>query len=185
MTRKILLVFGILLVLVMLFLVFGRQYYTKRFSPEDHAALDDGNVELTVFYNRPSKRGREIFGQLVPFGKVWRTGANEATWFETNRDLKFSAGTLKAGRYSLWTIPDAKSWKVIFNSNIPPWGVNYNSEAARIAEFDVLVVDALVSDQLESTERFTITLAKVASDYTLNLIWDKTVIAVPFSTNEP
>lgn len=183
MTRKILLIFGILLVLVMLFLVFGRQYYTKRFSPEDHASLNDGQVELTVFYNRPFKRGREIFGGLVPYGKVWRTGANEATWFETNVDLKFGSGMLKAGRYSLWTIPDAKTWQVIFNSNIPPWGVNYNSEAARNAEFDVLKVEVPVAEQTQTTEQFTITIAKSASDYLLNLVWDKTLVSVPFAAN--
>jgi Protein of unknown function (DUF2911) len=185
MTRKILLIFGILLVLVMLFMVFGRQYYTKQFSPEDHAALDDGKVELTVFYNRPFKRGREIFGGLVPYGKVWRTGANEATWFETDKDLTFSSGSLKAGRYSLWTIPDANTWKVIFNSNIPPWGVNYNSEAARNMEFDVLILDVPVNQKLESTEQFTITLTSAANSYSLNLLWDKTVISVPITVSEP
>lgn len=185
MNRKILLIFGILLVLVMLFLVFGRQYYTKRFSPEDHAALDDGKTELTVFYNRPFKRGREIFGGLVPYGKVWRTGANEATWFETNVDLKFTEGILKAGRYSVWTIPDARNWKVIFNSNIPPWGVNYNSEAARNPEFDVLIVDAPVGDQPDSLEQFTITITKEGNGYGLNFMWDKTKVTVPFITNAP
>ena len=185
MTRKILLIFGILLVLVMLFMIFGRQYYTKRFSPEDHTTLDDGKVELTVFYNRPFKRGRDIFGGLVPYGKVWRTGANETTWFETNKDLQFNAGILKAGRYSLWTIPDAKNWKVIFNSNIPPWGVNYNSEAARNPEFDVLILDAPVTTASESTEQFTITLGKTDANYELNMIWDKTVIQTIFTINEP
>lgn len=185
MTRKILLIFGILLVLVMLFLVFGRQYYTKRFSPEDHAALDDGKIELTVFYNRPFKRGREIFGGLVPYGKVWRTGANEATWFETNVDLKFSNGILKAGRYSLWTIPDAKTWKVIFNGNIPPWGIDYNSEAARSPEFDVLIVDAPVGTQTESAEQFTITINKESPGYAISFIWDKAQVVVPFVAKEP
>jgi hypothetical protein len=185
MTRKILLIFGILLVLVMLFMVFGRQYYTKRFSPEDHAALEDGKVELTVFYNRPFKRGREIFGGLVPYGKVWRTGANEATWFESNIDLKFNEGVLKKGRYSLWTIPDVKTWKVIFNSNIPPWGVNYNSEAARNPEFDVLIVDAPVGAPPESAEQFTITINKASVGYDISFIWDKTRVTVPFTASAP
>ena len=183
MNRKILLFFGILLVLIMLFMVFGRQYYTKRFSPEDHTSLNDRNTELTVFYNRPFKRNREIFGGLVPYGKVWRTGANEATWFETNVPLKFAEGELKAGRYSLWTIPEEKSWKVIFNSNIPPWGVNYNGEAARMAESDVLTVNVPVSEQTEITEQFTITLTKSEAVYSLNFIWDKTIVRVPFAAN--
>lgn len=184
MTRKLLLVAGIILVFILLFLVFGRQYYTKRFSPEDHAAYSDEQVELTVFYNRPSKRGREIFGGLVPYGKVWRTGANEATWFETSRDLAFAGGTLKAGRYSLWTIPDANVWKVILNRTIPPWGVDYNSEAARDPTFDVMIVDAPVTIQQDVTEQFTITLGKANAGYSMKLKWDKTEVEIPMTLSE-
>jgi hypothetical protein len=184
MTRKLLLAAGIILVFVLLFLVFGRQYYTKRFSPEEHAAYSDEKVELTVFYNRPSKRGRDIFGGLVPYGKVWRTGANEATWFETSQDLQFDSIILKAGRYSLWTIPDANVWKVILNRSIPPWGVDYNSEAARDAAFDVLIIDAAVKQLPEVMEQFTITLGKAGAGYTMKLMWDATLIEVPITLSE-
>src|SRR5690349_15666600 len=172
MERKIILEDGILLALILLFLVFGRQYYTKRFSPEDHAELKAGNLEVLVFYNRPFKRGREIFGGLVPYGKVWRTGANEATWFETNRALSFNGQILKPGRYSLWTIPNEKSWQVIFNSSIPPWGVDYNSVAARDSATDVLVVEApvVLSDLL--VEQFKITLMQHNNDFQMNFLWD-------------
>src|SRR5690349_12951396 len=116
--RKFLIVVGILLVAVIVFMLFGKQYYTKSFSPEDHAEFQDDNLKALVFYNRPFKRGREIFGGLVPYGKVWRTGANEASWFEVSDDIHFQGRELPAGRYSLWTIPNEKSWKVILNSVI-------------------------------------------------------------------
>ena len=183
MGRKILLVIGIIIVLVILFQVFGRKYYTKRFSPEDHVELADDRFEVLVFYNRPYKRGREIFGSLVPFGKVWRTGANEATWFETNRDLIIDGHILKTGRYSLWTIPNEQTWKVIFNSTIPPWGVNYNSEAARDPASDVLTVEFPVVHQDLVTEQFTISLNKKVNGYQMDLRWDKTMISVPFRVN--
>jgi hypothetical protein len=183
--RKFLIGVGILLVLVILFLVFGRKYYTKRFSPEDHAELVDGDFNALVFYNRPFKKGREIFGALVPYGKVWRTGANEATWFEANRDLNFQGKILKAGRYSLWTIPNEKSWEIIFNTSIPPWGIDYNSEAARNPETDALIVEAPVTVSEILIEQFLISLAKQDSIYLLNFSWDRTEVRVPFQVIEP
>lgn len=173
------------MVLVILFLVFGRKYYTKRFSPEDHTELVDGKFRGLVFYNRPYKRGREIFGSLVPFGKVWRTGANEATWFETNQTLNIDGKILRPGRYSLWTIPNETSWQVILNSTIPPWGIDYNSEAARNPDTDVLVVERPVSSLDSVVEQFTIALSKTDSSYVLDFLWDKTKVSMPFSIAAP
>lgn len=183
--RKFLIVVGILLVLVILFLVFGRKYYTKRFSPEDHAGLVDGDFNALLFYNRPFKKGREIFGSLVPYGKVWRTGANEATWFETNHDLSFQGKILKAGRYSLWTIPNEKSWEIIFNTSIPPWGIDYNSEAARNPETDALIAEVPVILNDNVVEQFLISLDKQDSAYLLSFRWDKTEVRAPFQAIEP
>jgi hypothetical protein len=183
--RKFLIIVGILLVLVILFLIFGRKYYTKRFSPEDHAELVDGNFEALVFYNRPFKRGREIFGGLVPYGKVWRTGANEATWFETNKTISIQGKMLKPGRYSLWTIPNETSWQVILNSTIPPWGIDYNSEAARNPDTDVLVVNVPVSSTDVAVEQFTIVLSKENNGFALDFLWDKTDVKVPFTVDSP
>src|SRR5688572_13451014 len=97
---------------------------TKSFSPEGEAVFTKEDLMVKVFYNRPYKKGREIFGSLVPYDKVWRTGANEATTFETSRDLTIEGKTLKAGKYSLWTIPRPDSWTIIFNSEYGQWGIN-------------------------------------------------------------
>ena len=183
--RKFLIVVGVLLVVVILFMVFGKKYYTKRFSPEEYAELSDGDFEALVFYNRPFKRGREIFGSLVPYGKVWRTGANEATEFEINKSLNFQGKILKPGRYSLWTIPNENSWLVIINSFIPPWGIDHNSEAARTPATDVLVIEAPVTIADEVVEQFTIQLFKEQDRYTLNFKWDQTFVKVPFTVASP
>ena len=80
---------------------------TKKFSPEDTISYIKNDLQLSVFYNRPFKKGRPIFGALVPFGEVWRTGANEATVFTTNKDLMLEGQVLPAGKYTLWTIPNS------------------------------------------------------------------------------
>ena len=183
--RKFLIVVGILLVIVILFTLFGRKYYTKKFSPEDHTELVDGNFKALVFYNRPFKRGREIFGGLVPYNKVWRTGANEATWLQTNKSLNIMGKVLRPGRYSLWTIPNETTWQVILNSTIPPWGIDYNSEAARNPDTDVLQVEVPVKKMDTEVEQFSILISKKERGYTLNFQWDKTNVEVPFSIVSP
>src|SRR6516225_6852741 len=108
--KKVIVIVGIVLVVLAGGLYYYTQVYTKSFSPETKEDFVDGNLKIRVVYSRPSKKGREIFGKLVPFGKTWRTGANEATTFETNTDLKFGDKELKAGKYSLWTIPGEQTW---------------------------------------------------------------------------
>ncbi|HCY81466.1 MAG TPA: hypothetical protein DHV22_07640, partial [Xanthomarina gelatinilytica] len=87
----------------------------KPLSPKKIVSFKVDDIELKVFYNRPSKRNREIFGALVPYNQVWRTGANEATTFETNKSLKVGTDSLPAGKYTLWTIPNDSTWHVMFN----------------------------------------------------------------------
>jgi len=77
---------------------------------------------VTVEYSQPSVKGRKIWGELVPYDKVWRTGANEATTFETSTEIKVDGQTLPAGKYSLFTIPSEKEWTVIFNKTAKQWG---------------------------------------------------------------
>jgi hypothetical protein len=153
---------------------------TKSFSPEGEAVFSEGKLTVKVVYNRPFKKGREIFGGLVPYDKVWRTGANEATTFETNQDLVIEGKTLKAGKYSLWTIPRSESWTVIFNSEYGQWGINTKG-ANRDPARDVLQVDVLAVQQNQVFEQFTISFEKTGEEAEMVLIWDKTVVAVPFS----
>ncbi len=153
----------------------------KAKSPEGSADYTDGNTKIHVFYNRPSKKGRDIFGGLVPYNKTWRTGANEATQFETNVDLKFGDKELKAGKYSLWAVPGEQNWQVVFNSEIPSWGVNFKGEANRNPATDAVVVEVPVVKQDKEFEQFTISVEKAGDGIELILIWDTTLVAVPFT----
>lgn len=155
--------------------------HEKSFSPEEEIAYDQGDLKIKVFYNRPFKKGRTIFGALVPFEKVWRTGANEATTFETNKDLQFEGKTLKKGKYSLWTIPGEQSWTIIFNSEYGQWGIGPDGEANRDPTRDVISFSAHALESQREFEQFTISFEKVGEDSEMVLIWDKTVVAVPFS----
>jgi hypothetical protein len=155
--------------------------HDKSFSPEEEVTYSSGDLTIRVFYNRPFKKGREIFGSLVPYDEVWRTGANEATTFETTKDLLIEGRTLQKGKYTLWTIPGKETWKIIFNSEYGQWGIGSDGEANRNPKYDVLTVDVLAVQQERVFEQFTISFERVGEDAEMVLIWDKTLVAVPFS----
>ena len=172
-----------IIVIVALMAVIGymNTIKTKSFSPEGEVVFTKDDLKLKVLYNRPYKKGREIFGSLVPYDKVWRTGANEATIFETNKDLSIEGKKLKAGKYTLWTIPGQESWTIIFNSEYGQWGINSKAEANRDPARDVLSVNVLTLQQDQEFEQFTISFEKTGEDAEMVLIWDKTLVAMPFS----
>lgn len=91
-------------------------------SPAVTATGKAGEAAVTINYGAPSVKGRKIWGELVPFGKVWRTGANDATTFEIDTDVKIEGQSLAKGKYSLFTIPEANEWTIIFNKNPKQWG---------------------------------------------------------------
>jgi len=155
-----------IIVIVALMAVIGymNTIKTKSFSPEGEVVFTKDDLKLKVLYNRPYKKGREIFGSLVPYDKVWRTGANEATIFETNKDLSIEGKKLKAGKYTLWTIPGQESWTIIFNSEYGQWGINSKAEANRDPARDVLSVNVLTLQQDQEFEQFTISFEKTGED---------------------
>lgn len=146
----------------------------------DHFAHDRKEGEkaiVRVTYSRPLKNGREIFGKLVPYGQVWRTGANEATEIKFYQDVDFGGKKVKAGSYSLFTIPGEKEWTVILNSDLDYWGAyKYNQKN------DVLRVPASVSSLSEPLENFSILFERKSDKQgVMKLAWDTTVAEVPFS----
>jgi hypothetical protein len=164
---------------VVLFIAFQiMRTQTKKHSPEATVELSEGDLQLSVFYNRPYKKGREIFGGLVPYGEVWRTGANEATTFTTNKDLMIDGQILPAGKYTLWTIPGPDQWTVIFNGKQYSWGVNFNGKPSREPEADVLEVQVPVQTLEQPVEQFTISFEE-GENLSLALEWDRTRVAVP------
>lgn len=166
---------------VILFIAFKvLQSQTKKHSPEDTVEYSQGGLELSVYYNRPSVKGREIFGGLLPYGQIWRTGANEATTFSTNQDVSIAGQQLPAGEYTLWTIPGEEAWKVIFNGKNYSWGVNFNGEASRDPTADVLTADVPVQSTTRLIELFTIGLSE-AGNPALVLQWENTKVVVPIN----
>lgn len=150
-------------------------------SPKDTAAIELNDLKLEVEYNRPSKREREVFGALVPFDQVWRTGANEATTFKTNRDLTIQGMLLPKGKYTLWTVPNDKSWKVMFNSGQYQWGVDETMKPMWNPNYDVIEIE-VPTEKLETTvEKFTIAFDNTTGNLKLTLAWDNTKIEVPIS----
>ncbi|MGC6429676.1 MAG: DUF2911 domain-containing protein [Jejuia sp.] len=152
----------------------------KRKSPKKNVAFKVDDLRLNVFYNRPSKRGREIFGALVPYDEVWRTGANEATTFETNQPLKIGNNNIAAGKYTLWTIPNDTAWTVIFNSKQYPWGVDQvTHKPLREPEFDVVNYIAPVDHLDTNVEQFTIAFDNSTDQLFMTMAWDDVRIRVP------
>lgn len=165
--------------------VYSWKTQTKSHSSEATVAFKKGTLQVEVYYNRPSKKGRQIFGNLVPYGEVWRTGANEATTFETNKPLYVDGSILKAGKYTLWTIPGEQSWKVIFNKKMYLWGVNPTTgEVMREPEFDVLQLEVPVMKTLHPTEQFTIRFEENPALNDMFLSWDDVSMKVPFKKLE-
>lgn len=152
---------------------------TKSFSPEETVTYPSGELTLEVFYNRPYKKDREIFGGLVPYDQVWRTGANEATTFFTDKDILVDGSLLAAGTYTLWTIPKENSWKVIFNSKLYPWGITPDGQPSREAEFDVLTIEVPVKKLKNPVEQFTIDFQHKHGFIYMTMAWDQTLIEIP------
>ncbi len=171
-------------VLLLLFKFIAQPYLkeqTKKHSPEQTITHTMGDTELEVYYNRPYKKGREIFGGLVPYGKVWRTGANEASTFETTKDITVAGKPLPAGKYTLWTIPNQDSWEVIFNKKMYGWGVTLISggkETPREPGEDALQVTVPTQKLGSTMEQFTISFDQSKGHF-LTLAWDDTKVSVP------
>ncbi len=142
-------------------------------SPTDIAYMRDGRsgpVYVRVVYSRPYKNDRAIFGGLVPFGKVWRTGADEATEITFYEDVVFGGKEVEAGSYALFTIPNKDSWDIILNSGLHQWGAFTYDE-----KMDVVRAKAKPEMMEEAVENFSI----MFDDGNLVMAWDKTMVAVP------
>lgn len=159
--------------------VFVENIFESRLSPKDTVKFELNDLKLKVFYNRPSKKHRVIFGGLVPYNQVWRTGANEATTFETNKPLSVKGMTLPIGKYTLWTVPKDSVWTVIFNSKQYAWGVNSEMKPMWDPNYDVINIDVPVHKLDSTVEQFTIAFDNSTDSLKLTMAWDDVKIAVP------
>ena len=147
-------------------------------SPPGSAEITVDGKKIAISYHRPSMKGRKIFGGLVPYGQVWRTGANNATSLKTEVDLMFGNVVVPAGSYTLWTLPTESGWKLIINKQTGQWGTQY-AEGQDLAR-----VDMKVGKLSAAAEQFTITLAPAPGGGTLKLDWEMTSASIAFKVKK-
>jgi len=134
----------------------------NRVSPMDSVQAHINNLDVEIIYSRPYLKGREFGKDIVPYGKLWRTGANEATTFKINKDIAINDKVLPAGKYSLYTIPDEDETIVIFNKIWDQWGTKYDESQ------DMLRIAVPTEKADEPVEQFTI---EVEDDGNVELVW--------------
>src|SRR3984885_3120021 len=146
----------------------------SRPSPATSAACDlGGGKTIKTDYSSPRMKGRKIYGDLVPFGEVWRTGANDATTFITSADVVVGGKTIPAGSYTIFTVPAADKWTLIVSKKTGEWGIPYKYESDELAR-----VDMKVSKLPSPLENFTIAYDKSGSGCTLRIDWETTRASV-------
>ena len=146
---------------------------SKRPSPPGTADVTLKNKKITIDYSRPSLKGRKVGQELAPYGKVWRTGANEATALNTEIDLTIGGAKVPAGKYTLYTLPSEGTWKLIINKQTGQWGTKYDEGQ------DLARVDMKKTALPQSVEQFTISFDKKNENTAnLNLDWENTRVSV-------
>ncbi len=152
-------------------------------SPMDLASYrnQDDEVVARVIYSRPQRRDREIFGKLVPYGQVWRTGANEATELTLYKDMEVADVNVEAGTYTLYSIPDEKEWTVILNKKTHTWGAYEYAE-----EDDAVRINVPVRNSSKPIENLSMAFEGDEDNSKANLLigWDTKYVKVPFEVTE-
>jgi len=166
--------------------IFQNQLYAQKFdqldvNPIDIAYLRNTNISkpiVKVVYGRPHKKSTKVFGEQIPYGKIWSTGANEATEVKFYDDIKFGDKIVKAGTYVLHSIPGEKEWTIILNSNTDTWGSYFYDPSKDIARITV------PAEKAKELEVFSIAFRKNYKDTYMVLAWDTTRVSIPLVTHE-
>ena len=145
-------------------------------SPHETAKATVGGANISIEYGRPYLRGRKIMGGLVPYGRVWRTGADAATTLTTSKDLVIGGTTVPAGKVTLYTLPGEDQWKLILNKQTGQWGTEYDQSK------DLARVDLTKKTLSAPVDQLTIALEPGAgNEGTLKISWESTELSVPFT----
>jgi Protein of unknown function (DUF2911) len=153
------------------------QVKTPAPSPKSTVTQVVGLTDVTIDYSRPSSKGRPVFGNLVPFGKLWRTGANQNSMVTFSEDVVINGTTLKKGKYALFTKPKADSWEVIFYTDTDNWGTPESWDDKNVA-LNTTVTPITLANPVET---FTISINNLTNDSaTLDIAWEKTMVSVKF-----
>ncbi len=151
---------------------------STRPSPPATAKGKIKDANITIDYSSPSVKGRQIWGSLVPYNKIWRAGANEATIFTTDKDITVEGKKLPAGKYSLFMTPGEKEWTVIFNSQTGQWGIKNSGDANLDPTKNVLEVKVKPKTEKDVQEKLTYTVEDKMMDKGFFLRWDKLKVFV-------
>ena len=153
------------------------QINTPRVSPASEVEQMVGLTEIEIEYSRPSMRGREVFGNLVPFGKVWRTGADNSTKISFDTDVIISGKTIQSGTYSIFSIPNKESWEIIFYSDVELWGVPRDWSENKIVFSSMFDVKKLKKSN--AVETFTISFNDLTNnDVNMSISWENTSVDI-------
>lgn len=167
----------ILLSMALVSFTMEAQINTPAASPSSTLKQTVGLTDVTIEYSRPSMRGRTIFGDLVPYGKIWRTGANKNTTIEFSTDVTIDGQELKAGSYAIFTTPGESSWEIVFYSDTNNWGTPQEWDDSKVAAKTTAEVYAMPMD----VESFMIVIDELSNDSaTLGILWEKTYVGVKF-----
>ena len=159
--------------------VFAQELKLPAMSPTSTVSQDFSTSKIEITYSRPSMRGRKIFGDLVAFGNVWRTGANAATKVTFGEDVQIGGATVKPGSYSLYTIPGEKEFVVVINKNTGSWPGEEFPKADDIVRFSVPA-----SKTSSTVETFSIDIGNITfSSCTIDIMWENTAISIPVKAN--
>lgn len=144
-------------------------------SPPTETNGTIGDLKVQIKYSQPSVKGRTVWGELVPYGKVWRTGANEATTIELSRDCKVAGKMLRAGKYALFSIPGEKSWTIIFNTVSDQWGA-YKYDESKDA---LRITDVKPGKSSEFNERLKFDVKTSGDEGEITLSWESLKVSFP------
>lgn len=159
--------------------VYAQDLKLPALSPTSKLTQEFSTSNIEISYSRPSMRGRKIFGELVAFGNVWRTGANSATKIKFGEDVSVGGQAVKAGEYALYTIPGATEWEIILNKGVGNWGNAGYDKADDVARFKI-APKALD----KNVQTFTINIGHITySTCNIELMWEKTKITIPVKAN--
>jgi hypothetical protein len=165
-----LLMAGLLFAGIAVHVVNAQQDKSKRPSPPASTSIDlGGGATITIDYSSPRAKGRKIYGNVVPFGEVWRTGANEATTFVTSKDVMIGSLMVPAGNYTLFTVPTKDKWVLVLSKKTGEWGTDYPGPSNDLGRADMKVTGLS-----KPMENFTITLEKAGTGANLNIDWENT-----------
>jgi hypothetical protein len=148
----------------------------QRKSPHETAKATIDGANITIEYGRPSMKGRKVMGELVPFGKVWRTGADEATTLTTDKELQIAGTIVPAGKYTLYTLPGPADWQLIVNKQTGQWGTEYDQKQ------DLGRVPLKKTATPAPVEQLTISVDKnPAGGGLLKIAWENTALTAPIT----